>query len=341
MSISIYMKSVAANILDKCGIIEYLIDRYSKNNFVVLMYHRVLPAKERNPGLEAGMYVEPETFDLHLRYLKKHFSIRPLSDAVRYLENAFPAKRQPMCFLTFNDGWCDFYTYAYPILSGHGAPATVFLPTKFIGTMDRFWTDSLSRLCLGRAPGAACRNQTGPSHPIIELLENGVGSMEGRLERSIESMKALPEEEIRPILDGLRERWGVDPTPESRDFLIWDEVREMHRTGLVSFGSHTETHRILTTLSDEEIDRELRRSKERLTEEGVADPSFFPFAYPNGNHTGEIIRFVKDHRYILAVSTMAGWNGKDASPFALKRISVHQDMTASMEMFGCRIAEIL
>ncbi len=341
MSISIYLKSVAANILDKCGITEYLIDRYSKNNFVVLMYHRVLPAKERNPGLEAGMYVEPDTFDMHIRYLRKHFIIRPLSEAMNYLEGAFPPRREPVCILTFDDGWWDFYTYAYPILSSNGVPATVFLPTKFIGSVDRFWTDSLSRLCHGRDPGAACRNLTDPSHPIIDLLENGNGSMEDRLERSIESMKALPEEEINRILGSLRERWGIDPSPESRDFLTWDEVREMHRSGLVSFGSHTDTHRILTTLRDDEIARELRRSKDRLAEEGVAGPSFFPFAYPNGNHTDEIIRFVKQQGYSLAVSTMAGWNGKDASPFALKRISVHQDMTASMEMFGCRIAEIL
>ena len=124
---------------------------------------------------------------------------------------------------------------------------------------------------------------------------------------SIESMKALPEEEIRRVLDNLRERWGVDPALQSRDFLTWDEVREMHRSGLVSFGSHTETHRILTTLRDDEIVRELRRSKERLAEEGVAGSSFFPFAYPNGNHSDNIIRFVKEHGYSLAVTTRKGW----------------------------------
>ncbi len=343
MGISTYIKSVAANILEKCGVVECLIDRYSKNSFVVLMYHRVVPAKATQPGLEAGMYVEPDTFDMHLRYLKRHFLISPLSEAVKYLEGSFPPKRQPVCILTFDDGWFDFYKYAYPILSDHGVPATVFLPTKFIGTNDQFWTDSLSRLCHGRDSGAACRNPTVPSHPVIDLLENGNGSMEARLERAIESMKALPEEEIHRLLDGLRERWGIDPSPESRDFLTWDEVREMHRSGLVSFGSHTETHRILTTLRDDEIVRELRQSKERLAEEGVVGSSFPPFAYPNGNHTDKIMRFVKQDGYSLAVTTRKGWNGYSDGDkaFELNRIGIHQDMTSTGALFASRILQII
>jgi peptidoglycan/xylan/chitin deacetylase (PgdA/CDA1 family) len=343
MSVSIHIKSVTASILEKCGIVEYLTDRYSKKKFVVLMYHRVVPAKEMNPGLETGMYVEPDTFDMHIRYLKKHFIISPLSEVVKYLEGSYSPKRQPVCILTFDDGWYDFYTYAYPILSGHDVPATVFLPTKFIGSKNQFWTDSLSRLCFGRVPGVTCRNQARASHPIIDLLENGIGSKEVRLERAIESMKALPEEEIHQILDSLRERWGIDPVPQSKGFLTWDEVRVMHRSGLVSFGSHTETHRILTTLRDEEVVLELRRSKERLAEEGVAGSSFFPFAYPNGNHTDEIMRFVKQHGYSLAVSTRKGWvryTDGDKS-FALNRIGIHQDVTSTDSLFACRILQII
>jgi len=343
MDISIRIKSIAANIFEKFGIIEYLMDRYSKNNFVILMYHRVVPAEEMKPCIEAGMYVDPDTFDRHIRYLKKHFIISPLSEVENYLEGAFPSKRRPVCILTFDDGWSDFYTNAYPVLCNHGASATVFLPTKFIDSNDEFWTDSLSRLCHGRDPGAVRRNIIGFSHPIIDLLESGNGSMEARLERSIESMKALPEEEIHCILDGLRERWGINPLPQSRDFLTWDEVREMHRSGLVSFGSHTETHRILTTLTDDEIVLELRRSKKRLAEEGVAGSSFSPFAYPNGNHSDGIMRTVKQNGYSLAVTTRKGWIGYSdgEKAFQLNRIGIHQDVASTDALFGCRIVRIL
>ena len=115
----------------------------------------------------------------------------------------------------------------------------------------------------------------------------------------------------------------------------------MRSSGFVSFGSHTHTHRILVLLKEEEVREELTLSKAILLREGVVDSSFIPFCYPNGNSNELIAEMVREAGYHLAVSTGTGWNGKDASPFALRRIPVHQDMTASVEMFGCRIAEIL
>ncbi|MCD4812025.1 polysaccharide deacetylase family protein [bacterium] len=44
-----------------------------------------------------------------------------------------PNKPQRYAVLTFDDGFRDFYTYAYPILKKYSFTATVFLPTGFIG----------------------------------------------------------------------------------------------------------------------------------------------------------------------------------------------------------------
>ncbi len=47
-------------------------------------------------------------------------------------------------------------------------------------------------------------------------------------------------------------------------YLGWDELREMQETGMV-IGSHSETHRILTSLTDAEIKAELDNSLKYLT----------------------------------------------------------------------------
>jgi peptidoglycan/xylan/chitin deacetylase (PgdA/CDA1 family) len=114
------------------------------------MYHRIIPEKEASPGLQAGMYVEPKTFEIHIEYLKKYFLIIPLSETMNNSGKSFSLKSKPNCILTFDDGWFDFYKYAYPILKAHDVHATVFLPTKFIGT--KINSDGrLTQLCYGIA----------------------------------------------------------------------------------------------------------------------------------------------------------------------------------------------
>jgi len=82
------------------------------------------------------------------------------------------------------------------------------------------------------------------------------------------------------------------------------------------------------------------RSKERLIAEKVVDKPFIPFSYPNGNYNEKIAWMVKEVGYNLAVTTESGWNHLGSDPFALRRIAIHQDMTSTEAMFGCRILNI-
>jgi peptidoglycan/xylan/chitin deacetylase (PgdA/CDA1 family) len=98
----------------------------------------------------------------------------------------------------------------------------------------------------------------------------------------------------------------------------------MAQSGLISFGSHTASHRILTTLTDKEIQDELMRSKETLIAEKAVDSSFVPFSYPNGNYNEKIVNMVREAGYSLAVTTDNGWNHRGFNPFTLRRVAIHQ-----------------
>lgn len=114
----------------------------------------------------------------------------------------------------------------------------------------------------------------------------------------------------------------------------------MEKIGLVTFGSHTASHRVLTTLKDEEIRYELIRSRERLIAEKVMDPSFIPFSYTNMNCNEKIARMVREASYNLAVTTEISWNHFGSNPFTLRRIGIHQVMTSTASMFGWRFTNI-
>jgi peptidoglycan/xylan/chitin deacetylase (PgdA/CDA1 family) len=89
----------------------------------VLCYHSVNP-------LACIHSVSPELFDAQLRYLMKHFHVLPLGDMIAEFRRGGPS--EPSAAITFDDGYVDNHTYAFPILERHRCPATIFLPTAFI-----------------------------------------------------------------------------------------------------------------------------------------------------------------------------------------------------------------
>ncbi len=343
MKLSVSAKSALAKVFGSCGIPEATIRKRSGKRYLILMYHRVLPSGHEIPPSQAGMYVDPKTFEEHIRYLKLHFHVISFSEKFSplYAEGKSQSGL-PACILTFDDGWRDFYEFAYPILKRNQVPATVFLPTGYIGTNEWFWSDRLAWLLTSPIPSAGQeRHRIIPGNAVLEKITGLSGAYEERLEAAIHILKTRRDSEIEEVIEGLKERSNRDPAPNKRVFLNWEEIREMGGSGLVSFGSHTHNHRILIHLAEEEVGKELTLSKGILVRERAVDPSFIPFCYPNGNWNERIAQMVRETGYHAAVSTENGWNESNASPFELKRVAIHQDMTGSRDMFGCRVAEIL
>jgi peptidoglycan/xylan/chitin deacetylase (PgdA/CDA1 family) len=342
LKFSVGIKSIVASFLYSSGILRLNLSRVSKNTFIVVMYHRIVPAQEAEKIVQPGMYVDPITFRTHVEFLQKYFAIIPIAYLSCQGEAAFRnSNDKPRCILTFDDGWYDFYEYAFPILKENNIPATVFLPTNFMGTNRLFWTDRLAFLLTQRESSERSPSKApSPSNALISQLDTMQGNYEAKLEKSIEILKSLRDEEIEEVLSELSSRWNVDPTPQNRAFLSWEEIKEMHQSGLITFGSHTASHKVLTTLTDNEIQEELIKSRDKLISENIVDTSFIPFCYPNGNFNDKIARMVKEAGYTVAVTTKNGWNNAESDPFTLRRIGIHQDMTSTKAMFGCRIAGI-
>jgi len=339
MNLRIKARSILANLMEYSGQIDNIINNKSNNQYLILMYHRIIPFGEAEPGLQAGMYVEPETFRMHTQYLKNKFSVVPISMIPSFINDVnFKINGKPICVLTFDDGWLDFYKYAYPILLENNIPATVFLPTKFIGTKNRFWTDIIAGYCVNVV------NKTGiirnSQSIVINELNNISGDVNRIIEKSISHLKDYREDKIEEIINEIRDMPRFERDGKARVFMNWDEAREMFASKLITFGSHTNSHRILIHLTNDEIEEELMTSKSILLSERVVNPSFIPFCYPNGDHNENIVRKVADAGYHVATTTNNGWNHLKLSKYGLNRVALHQDMSFKIEMLKCRIAGI-
>jgi peptidoglycan/xylan/chitin deacetylase (PgdA/CDA1 family) len=102
---------------------------------------------------------------------------------------------------------------------------------------------------------------------------------------------------------GVTMRWpGIDDwagTPYEQELVgcTWDEIAELANAGW-EIGSHTRSHRRLTTLSDHEVDVELTDSKAEC-EDRLGRPCR-SLAYPYGDHDERVVRAVRRAGYAAA-----------------------------------------
>lgn len=322
----------------RTGLFSLRMRQRARGHSLTLMYHRVISGEAGGPFLQPGMYVEPDTFEKHLRFLKKHFQLLPsstlcLSDS----DNAVTLSGRPACVLTFDDGWVDFYTNVFPHLVKHQIPATVFLATGFIGTVRRFWPERLGLICASavqRGKFLALKNY---AKLMFSLPDSAFATAIGFQEELIRCLKSYRLKDIENHLDQLESKFAEDGLGAIRNFLSWEEVAEMHRSGLVTFGSHTENHLLLTTLSSEEINSELVISKQALFNRHVNVGSSLSFCYPNGNYNSYCIASLGHAGYSCAFTTNNGWNTRTTPRFELKRVGVHQDISATESLLAYRI----
>jgi len=302
---------------------------------LVLMYHRVLPASHADRAIEQpGMYVSPETLDMHLTLLKRRFEIVHLDD---WLRAAAAAKALPpqSCAVTFDDGWQDNFEFAFPVLQRHSCPATIFLVSAMTGTRGEFWPNRLARTLL-RLP--VDMQLAGPLGEVLAPLTAGVRAS-GRwsleqLDHAVGLAKQLQESQINIAIDELQAPAAACDV--TRAVLNEGELHQMAASGLVRFGSHTRTHyRLRGEVPAEVLQQEIAGSSAEISASTGSATRLF--CYPNGDLTSAAVDVVRQH-YLGAVTTQKGWHTPAADPYLIRRIGVHEDISSRPAAFLARIS---
>jgi peptidoglycan/xylan/chitin deacetylase (PgdA/CDA1 family) len=116
--------------------------------------------------------------------------------------------------------------------------------------------------------------------------------------------------------------------PQGRPTLDRDQVLEMQDAGL-RFESHSRSHLVLTSLSDQECAADLRSSREVL--EGVLGRPVTMLAYPGGYHDPRVRGLARKAGYVHAFGTSRG--REPAGPLAIPRIGVYpRDQAATLRI---------
>lgn len=115
--------------------------------------------------------------------------------------------------------------------------------------------------------------------------------------------------------------WTADSMGEKKfDLMSKDEVRELHKSGLIEFGGHTLTHPSMVKLSDEELKKEIENNKKDI--EAIIGEELVSFAYPYGHNSKRIQKAVELAGYKYAVSTDSGTGFIDKNLYDIRRTAI-------------------
>jgi peptidoglycan/xylan/chitin deacetylase (PgdA/CDA1 family) len=116
---------------------------FGREKVRILLYHRILDLqKERSPCSLPGVIVSVKMFDQQMRYLSKNYHVISMESLVDRKKSNLPFPKKGVV-ITFDDGWKDNYSYAFPILKRYHLPTTIFLTSGYIGTNKTFWPEQV------------------------------------------------------------------------------------------------------------------------------------------------------------------------------------------------------
>ena len=292
-------KSFWASLLRASGLL-YLAKKWvRRRGTIVLTFHRVLTDEElKQTASLPGMIVRNHTFSDFLKYASQAYEFVDLSR-----QPAGKSRGKLKLAITFDDGWSDNATAAYPYARQHQVPVTIFIVPEKIGVELPFWPE---RAAAALDHGASSGDSTADAN---------------YLERIIEELKNLPTIDRDRRIGKMTTSDGVIHSSAVVDrTMTWQQVAELQAGG-ITFGSHTSTHEILTSVSVAQADKEINESRSLIKQR--LNTSCLLFSYPNGDWSAPVRDLVASAGYQFAFTNQdPGVWTRDCDPLLIPRVNV-------------------
>ena len=305
---------------DRTGLIDCLERLPERSGLLrVLTYHRIVARDD--PGVCPGLWsATPAGFERQMCEVAARYDVVSLADVVAAGrgERDLPPRA---LLITFDDGYRDFDTNAWPVLDRMGLPATLFVATALPDAPEQaFWWDRLF----------AALTRTERREPLatpagllsLATAQDRLAAF-GRLKATVKRSSAAA---ARALVDDLSRELGA-PHPQAH-VLGWDALRRLSTRG-VSVCPHTRTHPQLDRVTEAEARAEVRGAIEDLRREIHDVPPVFCF--PDGRFTTATLRILGEEGIELAFTTARGVNAfPSREPLLLRRIPVGPRSTQAL-----------
>jgi peptidoglycan/xylan/chitin deacetylase (PgdA/CDA1 family) len=293
---------------------------------VILRFARVSPRRAGRFQPLTSEEVTPKFLDRTIRALKRwRYDIVTLDEVCRRAV-IMEQQRRFVC-LTFDGCYKDLIAAAYPILSRHRVPFTVYIPTAFPDRVGESWWLALEQIIAKES-----RISLMIDHTERHFTIRAVAEKRELFEFLRNRMRQLAPEEASVAVRDLCKRYSVDLDAVSRDAsMSWSDLVRLADDPLVTFGTATVNYPALSKLKDAHAAREMQMG--RAVAETALQRELTHFAYPYGDRDSfrrAHVVMAEELGFDSAVSTISGivapegrtnlralpriaWNGRQTS----------------------------
>jgi peptidoglycan/xylan/chitin deacetylase (PgdA/CDA1 family) len=195
--------------------------------------------------------------------LKKNYNMVSAIDIESFYRRGYKLKNS--CHITFDDGDQSFYKIVYPIIKKHKIPVSIYVSPLMTMEKKNFWFQEIlgyDNKKLREIISTTIKDQPKnySSYPLGALLKNM------QLEFIWKIIYEYQKETSTPMKPGMN--------------MTYEQLLELHRSGLVEIGAHTQNHPILKNENDKTAFIEITESISQLRIMLQSEVKYF--AYPNG-----------------------------------------------------------
>lgn len=321
------LKQVIKKLISLSGL-HHVLWNYIPNGVYVFNYHRI---GDKNKCLfdREVFSCSTKSFEEQCLFIQSNFEIITLDelDSINAKPLAYDKK---YALVTFDDGYIDNYTQAFPILKKHNIPATFYVPTDFVGNDLIPWWDEIAYLL---------RKSEGETYSLPNQLRKfylNIEAIESTISRIIYDAKRLEGITVIDVLNDVRLKFPqalIEFEKENHTlFMNWEQLSKMASHNM-KIGSHTLSHQVLSQLSEKEQERELIVSKDILEKKLLTRIN--SVVYPVGRkhcYTKTTCSIAKQAGYDFGFNNEAGRITKVSDPHDLNRFCVGSESVKEIKL---------
>lgn len=292
--------------------------------YIVVNYHYIRNSPDKFKGIN---FCSIKEFKRQVLFLSSNYKVVSLPEVFNLAKKNIDGK---FCAITFDDCLKDLYINAFPILKKYNCIATIFpIASVLEGKMPYVHKIHILISKIGIEKLVDFFNNFLEKYlkyfKKYKILKNKRLHKNVRLDDDIltanfkETIAVVPDKLRNDFIDNIFKQIGLNERILLKNlFMSVKEIKDMSKI-CAMIGNHSYDHNNMTTLSLEEIKRDVVFSKKVISSILEGKDKINIFSYPHGRYNNKISKILSEYGFEFAVTIKEDSLNKKTNQFSIPR----------------------